>query len=489
MGVFNSVLLRFNAKYINFVLNLRMILEFVMLFKSRISRFMLLELLLLTVTLGCMPQLSSAARSTYYIATNGKDSNPGTLAKPWKTMATSVYKIKACDTLYVRGGVYKEYGVYLTQNSTPTNPTRMLAYPGEFPVLDATGTAFGLYDPFFSLAGQNIIVSGFEVRNGGSGIYLQGNYNTVSNMKVHHVLGTGILAKGDYSVVQNSTVYQACLNHYNYLLGNGGSSLWGSGLSAARNPVTGITQHAVLTGNTVYNNWGEGLSTYEANGTVISNNIVYDNWAENAYISDASNVIFKDNLVYNTPNNVVGVQANLLSLADEIAVAPRSTNNAIVNNMFLNGNLDAFSWTLVSGSSLVDAFFSNNTLVNGTLNTGVNNQASVIQNNIFYRNDGGVLASVPAVSADLQFTDNLWSSTPPFSSPNDLVGDPELALTGSTAPGQLAKTYFTVDANNDADAVVGTQVSDLVGNTLISSQGANLNVGAYQIDPLQYIPQ
>ncbi|QWF71645.1 right-handed parallel beta-helix repeat-containing protein [Methylomonas paludis] len=464
-----------------------------MLFKFRKNHFGLFTaiLLLAGTLLGCMPQLSLATCSTYYVATNGSDSNPGTLTRPWKTIATSGYKIKACDTLYVRGGTYKEYAINLLQNSTAANPTRVLAYPGESPVLDASTLTPGLYDAFFNLSGQYIVVSGFEVRNGGTGIYLSGNYTTVSNLIVHNVQGIGILAKGDYSVVQNCTVYQTSLIHYNYLIGNGGSAMWGTGISAARNPVTGITQHATLTGNTVYNVWGEGLSTYEASGTIISNNVVYDNWAENTYISDATNVIFKDNLVYNTNNNVVGKKANLLSLADEVSSVPRSTNNAVINNMFLNGNVDLFSWTLVSGSGLTNALVSNNTLVNGELNLGPINQASIIQNNIIYRNDGGPLASgVPALSSNLQFVDNLWSSTPPFNSAYDLVGDPELALSGSTAAGQLAVSYFTVDADNDGDApAVGTQINTIVGSTLITSQGNNLNIGAYLVDPLQYIAQ
>ncbi len=437
----------------------------------------------MSAIMGLVP-LTAIACSTYYVATNGNDGNVGSLTKPWQHIATGGYRIKACDTLYVRGGVYNEDLVILNQLSTAAQPTRVWAYNGEAPILDASNIAYGLYDPFFLLNGQNIIVSGFEVRNGGTGIYLQGNNDTVSNMKVHHVLGTGILAKGDYSVVQNSTVYQTCLDHYNYLIGNGGHSGWGTGISAARNPVTGITRHAQLTGNTVYNVWGEGLSTYEADGTLISNNTVYDNWAENTYISDASNVLFKDNLVYNTANNVVGKRANLLSLADEVASVPRSTNNVVINNMFLNGNLDAFSWTIVPGSGLSNAFITNNTLVNGTLNTGNINQASVVENNIFFRNDGGAVAAVPTLSG-LQFTNNIWSSKPAFIDPNDWITNPQLALTGTITAGTLSKTYFAISATSPAISD-GQPVLVTVSNYTVSSQATNLNVGAYITDPIKY---
>jgi len=117
-----------------------------MLSKSHKNQAMPVRLVVLSaVLLACVPLISSAC-STYYVATNGNDNNPGTLTNPWKSIAKSGYKIKACDTLYVRGGVYNEYGVYLLQNSTMANPTRVLAYNNESPILDGTGTTAGLYD-------------------------------------------------------------------------------------------------------------------------------------------------------------------------------------------------------------------------------------------------------------------------------------------------------------------------------------------------------
>jgi parallel beta-helix repeat protein len=439
-------------------------------------------LILISLALGLAP-LAAQSCSTYYVSPTGNDNNPGTLASPWKSIMTSGYKIKPCDTLYARGGVYKEYGIYLSQVGTAAAPTKVLAYGTELPVLDGTGTQAGMYDGFFNLNGQYITVQGFEVRFGGVGVYLNGNYNTVSNMNVHDMQQNGILARGDYSVVQNSQVHQTCLNHYNYLHNiAGGLANWGSGLSAARNLITGITKNATLTGNTVYNNWGEGLSTYEANGTVMSNNVVYDNWTTNAYISDASNVIFHDNLVYNTPGNIMGNGlANVLSLADEVSAMPRSSNNTVINNMFLNGNVSLFSWTLVPNSGLTNAFFSNNTLVNGTLQTGSINLASTVQNNVIQRTDGQQVSQINTLN-NITFNKNLWSGTPNLKLINDLVAAPQLSLAGTVSPGQLTKNYFAPTSNSPA---IGKGASILVvtGSTLITNQAGTVNVGAYVTNP------
>lgn len=51
------------------------------------------------------PSLARAA--DFYVATNGNDSNPGTLATPFKTLERGVRDLRPGDTLYVRGGTYK----------------------------------------------------------------------------------------------------------------------------------------------------------------------------------------------------------------------------------------------------------------------------------------------------------------------------------------------------------------------------------------------
>ena len=46
--------------------------------------------------------------STYYVATGGSNANPGTLAKPLKTIQYAASLAKSGDTVLVRGGVYRE---------------------------------------------------------------------------------------------------------------------------------------------------------------------------------------------------------------------------------------------------------------------------------------------------------------------------------------------------------------------------------------------
>ena len=85
---------------------------------------------------------SSAA--TYYVATNGNNSYPGTLAQPWASWHKGFNSLVAGDILYIRGGDYtimytSDQGVYVSgKDGFSGNPISVLAYPGETPLLDCS---------------------------------------------------------------------------------------------------------------------------------------------------------------------------------------------------------------------------------------------------------------------------------------------------------------------------------------------------------------
>ena len=72
------------------------------------------------------------------------DSNPGSKSKPWKTISRAfkdgMTSLKGGDTLWVRGGVYKET-VNITCSGQENNPVTIKAFPGEKPVVDGNGKA------------------------------------------------------------------------------------------------------------------------------------------------------------------------------------------------------------------------------------------------------------------------------------------------------------------------------------------------------------
>lgn len=424
---------------------------------------------------------SAARAATYYVATNGDDSRTPAQAMhmetPWKTLNASVAKLTPGDTLYARAGVYVE-ALAIWVSGTSTAPITIAAYPGEAPVIDGQGTLpLGDWDGLVGMNGDYLHVSGFEVRNSvlghhARGVELWGTHNRLSRCNVHHVMSNGVLISGDYGIVEDSMVWESDQDNAT----NPGSG-WGSGLSAARGTNTDdhITDNAIIRRNLVFRNWGEGLSTYEARGTLIEDNVVYDNYAQNVYISDASDVMFRRNIVYKTPGNAYGPNTQW-ALADEVVSVPRSSNNTIINNLFYNINLSAFEWTIVPGSGLTNALIANNTFVDGTLHTGPINSGNRIENNVFT-----VSGRVPSATG-ISWGHNLWQQSPPPNAvgPGDMRGDPLLARAGPTGPGQLTAAYFALASPASPAINHAAVLAEVPKDYFRRKRGAMPDIGAHE---------
>jgi hypothetical protein len=84
-----------------------------------------------------------AEAATYYVATTGLDSNPGTQAAPFQTIAKGLSVMGAGDTLYLREGTYAE-AINSQSQTIPTgtswsNPVTIASYPGEYATLAPSG--------------------------------------------------------------------------------------------------------------------------------------------------------------------------------------------------------------------------------------------------------------------------------------------------------------------------------------------------------------
>ncbi len=94
--------------------------------------------------------------ATYYVATNGNDSNSGTISQPWASWQKGFSSLAPGDILYIRGGNYTRmygsgHGVNISnRDGSSSSKISVLAYPGESPVLDcaslsaSAGVNFGI---------------------------------------------------------------------------------------------------------------------------------------------------------------------------------------------------------------------------------------------------------------------------------------------------------------------------------------------------------
>jgi hypothetical protein len=388
--------------------------------------------------------------SGYFVAPDGSDSNPGTLLLPWRTIRKAAQMLRPGVTVYIRDGVYTE-SVYFDISGTETNPIRIQAYPGENPAVDGGFSIPGYGGTLLYIRGDHIYISGLEIRNSAyMGILVYGNHDVVDDMYVHHCKSSGILVShGSHSTVQNSRVWRnSFANEY------GQASSWGSGLSVARSGVA----YATIRHNTVWENWGEGISSYEADQVTIENNISHDNYSTNIYISDSTNVLCQRNFIYMNPDSYVyGYGANGGIMMGDERYDPPSASITIINNVAFGNQGNFWWWQGSQGGGMKDVLIAHNTFVNGIGDPSRGRGGVIIskgdhQNVRFHSNliqqDGDLPVIATMDQPGIVYSHNLWSK-PPYSAasgPGDIIADPQLAKTG--AP--FAVEWFRLTASSPA---------------------------------------
>jgi hypothetical protein len=148
---------------------------------------------------------------TYFVATNGHDSNPGTnLAQPFATLARAVSNATPGRLIYVRGGTYSNAArIRLTSSGTAAQPIRVHAYPGEQPAFDFSAETFG--NRGLDISGNSWWIKGLVIFGAGdSGINLTGHSNRVEGCVVHDCRGSGIAIStpGSGNLVLNCDSYR-----------------------------------------------------------------------------------------------------------------------------------------------------------------------------------------------------------------------------------------------------------------------------------------
>ena len=210
---------------------------------------------------------SSAWATTYYVSTAGRDTYPGTLAHPWRTVQKAANKLLPGDTVLVRGGIYREAVTVNVSGSAATGGGITFGnYPRETPILDgSTLTVPADSDTgLFYLNNQSYVtIQGFELRN----------YSTTKIAPTP----AGIFISGSCAGIQ----IEHC-NIYNIRTSAGNPSNSGNAFAIAvygtsTTPCTGI----VIDSNTIHNCRTGSSETVALNGNVtnfqVTNNLVYDN--------------------------------------------------------------------------------------------------------------------------------------------------------------------------------------------------------------------
>jgi hypothetical protein len=133
---------------------------------------------------------------SFYVATNGSDANPGTLAAPFATIPKAVSLAGPGSVIFVRGGTHAYAStIRLERSGIPGAPIRLLAFPGEQPVLNFSGQPYGA-------AHRGMLITtnanwwefkGLEISYAGdNGIKVEGSHHRFEQCIFHHNGDTGL---------------------------------------------------------------------------------------------------------------------------------------------------------------------------------------------------------------------------------------------------------------------------------------------------------
>ena len=391
----------------------------------------------------------------YYVSKSGNNSWDGTQPAyvsgtigPWLTLAHAATSIVAGDTVQIRGGTYQAVSTW-SVNGTEANPITITNYPTETPVIDGNNWAIpaDMY-PLLQINGDWYTVSNLEIRySGGYGLIVAdgADYCTIDNIYTHHNWEGGISHSASYGLINNCRAYSNSMVNENYQH----PSSWSTGISICRTPT-----NSTIRGCTSWNNWGEGISTYEAYYTTIEDCIAYNNQI-NFYLSDTQHSTLRRSISYFTPGNPIQgyyTQAALY-MGDETA-SPASTDNTVVNNFFLGGERNM----ALDPPVLINCLIAYNTSINadsgGDFNVLIYAGAasnSQFKNNIVLQEDSVTMIYNGATSG-LTFSYNCWGETAPANcqGTGDVVGDPKLAKTPPSGAGTLTANYFKILSDSPA---------------------------------------
>ncbi len=406
---------------------------------NKIDIFRLFFLLILLGTLAFSFKFIDFSRitsvfaqgNTYYVSNSGNDANDGSKYAPIATFQKANTLLEPGDTLVVMAGTYTEQ-LKVTVNGTAEMPITITGQDTAQAVIDGQDRQVGAVD----VLGQYVVVENLEVTNSGNMcVNLVGENSTVRGLTVHDCYGHGIYTDVANTVIDSNVVYDTNMENAARKMSSG----WGSAIKVR---VGG--RNNVISNNTIYHNYGEGIAVTRGLGAVVSGNTLYDNYSINLYIDNSKDVIVEKNFAYCNTNTGFERNGNP-AIAYAVGEEYYSGWGAQVENITFKNNIGAFCYKGFAwwGSDVGGGMKNVDVLYNtfwGSTSTAISiaynsqNANNDIGNNIVYQPEGKI--GWVENKSGINMFNNFWVNKSPDAWMNvagigDMTGDIRLASTPS----------------------------------------------------------
>jgi len=356
------------------------------------------------------PPPVSTTGTIYYVATNGLDTNSGTITSPFKTLAKALTAMKGGDTLYIRGGTYTGAGYstgigrYIPSGTSWSSVTTISGYPGEVAILQPAkeqlpggvwtcgidfeaGNVLKISDQYIVI--QNLIVDGSGCTSVDNGIYFYGGNDTdttwaqpwsqhirIQSVEVRNWGSLGIQGGGsDIQIVASSIHDNGLGSALDPAIKNGAHGIywWGQdslfdGLDVYRNADVGIQLNDSHTGASVSRNIIRNNRVHD-NGLSITLGIPTVNDSGTGIVVDGSDNQIYNNIVYNGTEDGI-----------DIGYSPGSYRFKVYNNTFYSNK--GFGINLGTFGAADNGFLENNIVYGNGVAIQNNGLGNTLSNNL-----------------------------------------------------------------------------------------------------------
>ena len=349
----------------------------------------------------------------FFVSPSGSDANSGAEASPFLTITKGLNTIPNGGVVYLRGGTYAQSAkLSLTRTTaSPTNTIRLWAYPGETPVINATGNS----SDCFSVSGRNYHLKGLTVTLAGhNGINISGHSNLIENCVTYSNGNTGLHITGGSSgsTFPSYNLILNCDSYLNYDPPIGGNA---DGFSAKWNLGAGNE----FRGCRAWWNSDDGWDLWMGTAAVV----IDQSWAFYNGTNYWGDPAFNGNgQGFKLGGNYIGAPHRLLR-----SIAFRNKSGGIDQNNNNEGQ------TIDNNTSWA------NYGRNYNLNHGTNGTPHIVRNNLSFA--GG---SSDTFRSGSLLTNNSWQiiSSPAVSASDVLSVDPSSATAPRNADGSLPSWPF-----------------------------------------------
>ena len=251
---------------------------------------------------ACVSGAFGQTNSSFYVATTGNDSNPGTESASWRTIQHAADTARAGSTVYVRGGIYEELVSINASGNASDGYITFRSYPGETAILDAGHLTPSGRIGILTIQNKSYVrIQGFEIRN----------FRTAEHRLAP--LGINVIGSGSHIELLKNNVHRI-ENNFEGRDGPGrGGNAFGIAVygTDAKIPITDL----IIDGNEVHHLKTGSSESLVVNGNVtnfrITHNIVHDNnnigidvigferTAPDPAVDQARDGVVSGNLVYN----------------------------------------------------------------------------------------------------------------------------------------------------------------------------------------------